>query len=128
MEVRLYPDVPIEVHLVMPNSIATAGYDRENETKPQITLQLEGTDKPQDPDTVARLSIAGIEKGRYFVTTSFVGDLMRWGTMSNSPRNNWFVDTLMGWILPFIMVFVMWNMNSQVSSWGKKSRSEESRN
>lgn len=60
METRLYPDVPIEVHLVVPNSIITAGYDRENETKPQITLQLEGADKPQDPDIVARLAIAGI--------------------------------------------------------------------
>lgn len=122
METRLYPDAPIEVHLVVPNSIITAGYDRENETKPQITLQLEGADKPQDPDIVARLAIAGIRKGRYFVTTSFLGDLMRWGAMSNSPRNNWFVDTLMAWIMPFIMAFVMWDMNTQVSSWGKKEK------
>ena len=122
MEVRLYPDVPIEVHLVMPNSITTAGYERENETKPQITHQLEGADKPQEADAVARLSIAGIEKGHYFVTTSFLGELMRWGAMSNSPRNNWLVDTFMGWIVPFIMAFVMWDMNTQVSSWGKKPK------
>lgn len=69
MEARLYPDVPIDVHLVMPDSITTAGYERENETKPQVTLQLEGADKPQHPDVVARLSIAGIRKGCYFVTT-----------------------------------------------------------
>lgn len=124
MEARLNPDVPIDVHLVMPNSIITAGYERENETKPQITLQLEGADKPQDPDVVASLSIAGVEKGRYFVTTSFLGDLMRWGAMGNSPRNNWFIDTLMGWIMPFILVFVMWDMNTQVSSWGKKKKRE----
>ncbi|KAI1206362.1 3-ketodihydrosphingosine reductase tsc-10 [Annulohypoxylon truncatum] len=127
MEVRLYPDVPIEVHFILPNSITTAGYERENETKPEITLQLEGAETPQDPDTVARLSIAGVEKGRYFVTTSFIGDLMRWGAMGNSPRNNWFVDTLMGCILPFIMAFVTWDMNSQVSRWGNKRISEESR-
>lgn len=72
MEARLYPEVPIDVHFVMPNSITTAGYKRENETKPQITLQLEVADKPQHPDAVARLSIAGIEKGRYFVTTAFL--------------------------------------------------------
>lgn len=126
MEVRLYPAVPINVHLVMPNSITTAGYERENATKPEITLQLEGADKPQHPDEVARLSIAGIRKGYYFVTTSFLGDLMRWGAMSNSPRNNWFVDTLMGWIMPFILAFVMWDMNTQVSAWGRKEKKERS--
>ncbi|KAI1281088.1 3-ketodihydrosphingosine reductase tsc-10 [Xylaria sp. FL0933] len=120
METRLYPNVPIEVHIVLPNSITTAGYERENDTKPKITLQLEGAETPQDPDDVARLAIAGIQKGHYFITTSFLGELMRWGAMGNSPRNNWFVDTLMGWIVPFIMAFVMWDMNTRVSSWGKK--------
>lgn len=44
MKARLYPDVPIEAHLFMPNTFITAGYERENETKPQTTLQLEGAD------------------------------------------------------------------------------------
>lgn len=47
---------------------------------------------------------------------------MRWGAMSNSPRNDWFVDTLMGCIMPFILAFVMWDLNTQVSSWGKKEK------
>ncbi|KAI0159885.1 3-ketodihydrosphingosine reductase tsc-10 [Hypoxylon sp. FL1284] len=127
MEVRLYPDIPIEVHFLMPNSITTAGYDRENETKPEVTVQLEGADKPQDPDTVARLSIAGIEKGQFFITTSFIGDLMRWSAMGNSLRDNWFVDTLMGLILPFIMIFIVWDMNSTVSTWSNKKMSPKSR-
>ncbi|KAI4858883.1 hypothetical protein F4820DRAFT_441432 [Hypoxylon rubiginosum] len=120
MEVRLYPDVPIEVHFIMPNYITTAGYDRENETKPEVTVQLEGADKPQDPDTVVRLSIAGIEKGRYFITTSFVRDLMRWSAMGNSPRDNWFVDTLMGLVLPFIMIFIVWDMHWWTKCWWTK--------
>ena len=122
MEVRLYPDVPIEVHLVLPNSITTACYDRENATKPQVTHELEGADKPQSADEVASLSIAGLEKGRYFITTSFVGNLMRWSAMGNSPRNNWFIDTLMASILPFIMLYVTWDMNSVVSTWAKKNK------
>ncbi|KAI4601512.1 3-dehydrosphinganine reductase [Pestalotiopsis sp. 9143b] len=120
MEVRLYPNVPMVVHLVLPQSIDTAGYVSENKTKPQITLELEGVDSPQPVDDVARLAIAGIEKGRYFVTTSLLGDLCRWGAMSNSPRNNWLLDTLMGCIVPFIWAFVMLDMNTRVSSWGKK--------
>lgn len=124
MEVRLYPDVPMEVHLVLPQSIDTAGYKHENETKPQITLELEGVDSPQPAEEVARSAIAGIEKGHYFVTTSLLGDLCRWGAMSNSPRNNWLLDTIMGWITPFIWAFVMWDMNARVSAWGKKKKPE----
>ncbi|KAK8127546.1 3-ketodihydrosphingosine reductase tsc-10 [Apiospora sp. TS-2023a] len=120
-EVRLYPDIPIEVHLVLPNSITTAGYERENATKPAVTHALEGPDTPQSVDEVVGLSIAGLEKGRYCITTSFVGGLMRWSAMGNSPRDNWFVDTLMGSILPWIMLFVTWDMNKTVSSWAKKN-------
>ncbi|KAK8024213.1 hypothetical protein PG993_012279 [Apiospora rasikravindrae] len=122
MEARLYPDVPIEVHLVLPNSITTAGLERENATKPQVTHELEGADTPQSADDVAGLSIAGLEKGRYFITTSFVGELMRWSAMGNSPRNNWFIDTLMASILPLIMLYVTWDMNKVVSSWAKKNK------
>lgn len=121
-EVRMYPDVPIEVHLVLPNSILTAGLDRENATKSQVTHELEGADTPQSVEEVVRLSIAGLENGRYFITTSFVGNLMRWSAMGNSPRNNWFIDTLMGSFLPLIMLYVTWDMNSTVSSWAKKNK------
>ncbi|CAG8953639.1 hypothetical protein HYFRA_00010098 [Hymenoscyphus fraxineus] len=122
METRLYPDVPIDVHLVLPNSITTAGYERENETKPAITLQLEAGDVPQAPEVVARVAIEGIEKGYYFVTTSFVGELMRWGAMGNSPRNGWVLDMVMGCLLPFVMGFVVWDMNRRVSAWGRKEK------
>ncbi|KAI1459484.1 hypothetical protein F4805DRAFT_455647 [Annulohypoxylon moriforme] len=110
METRLYPDVPVKVHLVLPNSITTAGYEREKETKLQIIVRLESADKPREPEDVARLSIAGIEGN----------------AMSNSLRNNWFVETLMVWFVPFILAFVMWDMNIRVSLWGKKTKEKES--
>ncbi|KAK8086180.1 3-ketodihydrosphingosine reductase [Apiospora phragmitis] len=100
----------MEMHLVLPNSVTTAGYERENATK------------PQSAEEVASLSIAGLEKGRYFITTAFVGDLMRWGAMGKSPRNNWFIDTLMASILPLIMLYVTWDMKKVVSSWVKKNK------
>ncbi|KAK7958253.1 Short-chain dehydrogenase [Apiospora saccharicola] len=121
-EVRMYPEVPIEVRLVLPNSITTVGYERENATKPAVTHALEGPDTPQSVDEVVGLSVSGLEKGRYCITTSFVGGLMRWSAMGNSPRDNWFVDTLMGSVLPWIMLFVTWDMNKTVSSWAKENK------
>ncbi|KAH9885154.1 3-ketodihydrosphingosine reductase tsc-10 [Xylariomycetidae sp. FL2044] len=104
MEVRLYPEVPIEVHLVLPNSITTAGYEHENATKRQVTHALEGADKPQSVDEVAELAINGVEKGRYFITTA----------MGNSPRDNWIVDTVMAMSLPIIMLYVTLDMKNVV--------------
>ncbi|KAK3302499.1 uncharacterized protein B0T15DRAFT_514530 [Chaetomium strumarium] len=97
MELNLYPDNPVKVHVVYPATITSPGLERENQTKPGITLELEKDEPPETPDTVARRAIAGLEKGEYFVAVSFLGTLMRCGVMGGSPRNSWVFDTLLGW-------------------------------
>lgn len=124
LEVLLYPDVPIKIHLLLPNSILTEGLTRENSTKPEITLKLEGADKPQPAEEVARLSIAGIRKGRYFVPSSFMGEMIRLGAM-NSPRNNWFIDTLGGFVFTIVWGFVLWGMRTDVVSWANQKKKEK---
>jgi 3-dehydrosphinganine reductase len=119
MEVNLYPDNPVKVHVVYPATITSPGLERENQTKPGITLELEKDEPPETPDTVARRAIAGLEKGEYFVPVSFLGNLMRCGVMGGSPRNNWVFDTLLGWIVPIIYFFVLRGMNAQVRGWTK---------
>lgn len=119
MEVNLYPDNPVKVHVVYPATITSPGLERENQTKPGITLELEKDEPPETPDTVARRAIAGLERGEYFVAVSFLGNLMRCGIMGGSPRNNWLFDTLLGWIVPVIYFFVLKAMNSQVVAWAR---------
>ncbi|KAK4249591.1 hypothetical protein C7999DRAFT_12519 [Corynascus novoguineensis] len=119
MEVNLYPDNPVKVHVVYPATIVSPGLERENKTKPAITLELEKDDPPETPDTVARRAIAGLERGEYFVALSFLGNLMRCGVMGGSPRNNWVWDTLVGWFVPVIYFFVLRIMNGQVRGWTK---------
>lgn len=120
MELLLYPENPVQVHLVCPATITTPGFEREKETKPDITAELEKDEPPQTPDTVARKSIEGLEKGQHFITTSFLTELMRCGMMGNSPRNNWFLDTVVGWFMPLIYFFVMEDMNGKVTGWARK--------
>ncbi len=119
MELNLYPNNPVRVHVVCPATITSPGLSRENKTKPEITLELEKDDTPEAPDVVARRSIAGLEAGQYFVTVSFLGELMRNGVMGGSPRNNWFVDTVLGWLTPIIYFFVLLDFNSKVTKYGK---------
>ncbi|KAL2164107.1 hypothetical protein VTH06DRAFT_3321 [Thermothelomyces fergusii] len=120
MELNLYPDNPVKVHVVYPATIVSPGLERENKTKPAITLELEKEEPPETPDTVARRAIAGLERGEFFVPVSFLGNLMRCGVMGGSPRNNWVVDTLIGWLVPIIYFFVLRSMNAQVRAWSRK--------
>ncbi|KAK3944584.1 hypothetical protein QBC46DRAFT_360916 [Diplogelasinospora grovesii] len=121
MELNLYPENPVRVHVVYPATITSPGLLRENQTKPGITMELEKDEPPETPDTVAKRAIQGLEKGKYFVTVSFLGELMRCGVMGGSPRNNWFVDTVLGWFIPIIYYFVLWDLNAVNSSVGCSS-------
>ncbi|KAL2123321.1 hypothetical protein VTJ04DRAFT_3776 [Mycothermus thermophilus] len=120
MELNLYPDNPVKVHVVYPATIVSPGYERENKTKPGITLELEKDDPPETPDTVARRAINGLEKGEYFVDVSALGVLMRCGVMGGSQRNNWVLDTIIGWFVPIVYFFVTKSMNAKVTEWARK--------
>lgn len=119
MEVNLYPQTPIKIHVVYPATITSPGLERENATKPAITLELEKDEPPETPDTVARRAIEGLERGEYFVPVSFLGNLMRCGVLGGSQRNSWLWDTLLGWLVPVIYFFVLRGMNGRVRAWGR---------
>ncbi|POR38496.1 3-ketodihydrosphingosine reductase [Tolypocladium paradoxum] len=119
MELRLYPDNPVHVHVVCPATIANAGFECENRTKHPISFELEKHDTPEGSDTVARKAIAGLRKGQYLVTSS-LGHLMRWGAIGGSPRNNCVVDTVMARFMPVVYFVVLRRLNSQVASWAKR--------
>ncbi|KAK0630759.1 3-ketodihydrosphingosine reductase tsc-10 [Bombardia bombarda] len=120
MELNLYPNNPVKIHVVYPATIVSPGLERENKTKPDITVEMEKDEPPETPETVARRAIAGLEAGNYFVTVSFLGRLMQCGIMGGSPRNNWVFDTVLGWFIPIIYFFVLGGMNAQVKAWAKK--------
>ncbi|RKU43595.1 3-dehydrosphinganine reductase [Coniochaeta pulveracea] len=120
MEVGLYPDNPVKIHVVYPGTITSPGLERENQTKPEVTLELEKDEPAQTPEQVAEKALKGLQKGEYFVPVSLTGNLMRCGVLGGSPRNNWLVDTIVGWIVPIVYYFVLWGMNSTVATWARK--------
>jgi 3-dehydrosphinganine reductase len=120
MEMQLYPDNPVEVHVVYPGTITSPGLERENRTKPEITVELEKDEPAQSPEDVARKAISGLQAGKYGVPVSFTGELMRLGVMGGSPRNGWVGDTVGSWFLPFVYAFVLWDMRGKISAWVRK--------
>ncbi|SPO03001.1 related to 3-ketosphinganine reductase [Cephalotrichum gorgonifer] len=104
-EMLLYPQ-KVDVHVVYPGTIDSPGFKRENELKPEITLLLEKDDPVQSAEEVASRAIAGLERGDYFITVSWLGHLMKWGVMSGSLRNNWVVDTVMAIVTTLAWIIV----------------------
>ncbi|KAG8161444.1 hypothetical protein KVR01_008431 [Diaporthe batatas] len=119
-EAMLYPDQPVKIHVVFPGTILSPGFEREQTTKPDITLELEKDDPKLTPDQVAERAIAGLEAGKHFVTVGLMGELLRYGVMGGSLRNNWLVDTLMAWFMAPVWFIVHLVIHGQIKGFAKK--------
>lgn len=119
-EVMLYPQ-NIKVHVVYPGSILSPGFENENLTKPEITKILEADDPKQTPDQVASSAIKGLERGDYYVTVNYLGNLMKWGTLGGAFRNNWLFDILGAWIVSLLWIFIQFDLHSKIRKFGKKN-------
>lgn len=114
------PERDISIHLVMPGTIASPGLQTENLTKHAVTKELEKGDIVQTEEEVAAGAVRGLEKGGFIVTTQILASVLRWGMLGGSTRNNWFVDTVMSWIVAIVWLFVGPDMDGKVFNYGKK--------
>ena len=122
-ELLLYaPLTPIRTHTVFPGTIYTEGYEKENLIKPAITKKLEETDGGQTPEQVAAASVKGLERGEELITTNgLLGIALKSGMLGGSKRNGWgVVDTVIGWLVMIVMVFVRKDLDGKVKTWGKE--------
>lgn len=104
---------------MFPGTIFTEGLEKENLTKPAITKKLEESDGGQTPEQVAAASVKGLERGEELITTNgILGVAMKSGMLGGSRRNGWgIVDTLVGWLVMIVMVFVRRDMDEKVRNW-----------
>jgi 3-dehydrosphinganine reductase len=118
-ELELYPQ-RVKIHVVYPGSISSPGFEQENLTKPEITRIIEEGDPVQTPDEVAASSIRGLEKGQYSITVAFLGHVLRWIALGGSPRENWFIDTIMSWLLQIVWFFALQDIFNKIRKFGKE--------
>ncbi|KIY49269.1 NAD(P)-binding protein [Fistulina hepatica ATCC 64428] len=88
----------ISVHIMFPGTIFSPGYEKENLTKPKITLKIEETDGGGTPEAWAQGLFQGIEKNHFHITPDLMNNIFRSSTRGSTPRNNIFLDTLYGFI------------------------------
>ncbi|RPD81155.1 oxidoreductase [Lentinus tigrinus ALCF2SS1-7] len=88
----------IEVHLAMPGTMYTKGYEEENVGKPKITLKLEETDEGATPEHVAGVILKGVRNGKFHITVDFIGNVFRASSAGASERNSYALDWIHGLI------------------------------
>ncbi|PWN38941.1 NAD(P)-binding protein [Ceraceosorus guamensis] len=81
-----------QVHCYLPGTILSPGLERENRTKPNITLKLEGTGSGLTPRQCAQGLLKGLSRNQFNITTDFLTELVRSAHLQNSPGNGWILD------------------------------------
>jgi 3-dehydrosphinganine reductase len=75
----------IDVHLYMPGTMYSPGYEEENKTKPELVLKIEESDEGLTPDRAAEGLYQGVRRGEFHITDTFLADIFRTSTRGVSP-------------------------------------------
>nr|CRX79070.1 hypothetical protein ls5930a1_00105 [Leucosporidium scottii] len=105
-ELQLYG---ISVHLFLPATIFSPGFESEQKLKPEICRKIEGPDEGMTPEQVAAHLIRGLERNDYYITYEPVGHMLR-NSRGITPRNNIFKDTF--WGIAGTIAMPIWRMLS----------------
>ncbi|KAE8217811.1 hypothetical protein CF319_g8182 [Tilletia indica] len=100
----------IDVHAYFPATILSPGFEIENQTKPTITKEIEGTDEALTPEVCAAGLLKGVRRGNFIITTDFLTDLFRSTSVGGATPGNGVLDvfkTFIGLIaIPIWRIFV----------------------
>ncbi|GAA5881087.1 hypothetical protein JCM16303_004671 [Sporobolomyces ruberrimus] len=99
----------IDVHLFLPATIFSPGFENEQKLKPEITKKIEGPDEGLTPDQVARELIKGLERNDFYITYEPVGNMFR-NSRGITPRNNFLIDSF--WSLVGTIALPIWGWMS----------------
>ena len=114
------PAAEVKIHCVFPGTITSPGWENENKVKHDVTKKLEESDPRQTEDEVAVAAVKGLENGGYMIATQWLASLMRASMMGGSPRNNVFMDTIVGWVAYVAWLFIGPDLESKVYRYGEE--------
>ncbi|GAA5915063.1 hypothetical protein JCM8208_002138 [Rhodotorula glutinis] len=109
----------ISVHLFLPATILSPGFENEQRLKPALTKKIEGPDEGLSPDAVAKELIKGLERGDFYITYEPVGHMLR-NSRAITPRNSILGDAF--WHLVGTVAFPVWRWMSPDGEVKKEAR------
>ncbi|KAH8999453.1 oxidoreductase [Lactarius akahatsu] len=89
----------IDVHLYMPGTMYSPGYEEENKTKPELVRKIEESDEGLSPERAAEGLYQGVRTGEFHITDTLLADIFRTSTRGASPYgSNILKDLLFGFL------------------------------
>ena len=66
--------------------MATPGFDQENQTKPSVTAEIEGSISTMTSSEAAQRLLANVLNERYYITNDSLGEMIRVCVNGSAPR------------------------------------------
>ncbi|KAF2131759.1 NAD(P)-binding protein [Dothidotthia symphoricarpi CBS 119687] len=110
----------VDIHAIFPGTILSPGFDNEEKSKHPVTRELESSDPRQTELEAATSAVRGLENGNFMTATNWLVQVLRWGSMGSSQRDNLVLDTVMAWVTTVVWLFMVPDLNGKVWGWGKK--------
>lgn len=125
-EVLIYePIVDIKVHCSFPGTILTEAFSREQERKPEICKEIEGTEDVENAMTakqVAQGIVKGLDQDQYFIPVDFQTRLLLNNMRGPSPAETWGWDWLLGFIASLVWPFFRMSFDRKTRQYGLKMK------
>lgn len=117
-EVLMYhASADIKVHCSFPGTIYTESFYKEQDMKPRLCKEIEGTLKNEggmSAEAVSSSILAGLEQGQAYLTSDFQTRLLLNNMRGPSPLDSPLVDWLLGFLMSLIWPFIRWQMDRKV--------------
>ncbi|KAI9448374.1 oxidoreductase [Lactarius indigo] len=105
----------IDVHLYMPGTMYSPGYEEENKTKPELVRKIEESDEGISPERAAEGLYQGVRKGEFHITDTLLADLFRTSTRGVSPYgSNILKDLLFGFLGTIVLPLWRKSVDKQI--------------
>ena len=101
----------VNVHLYLPGTLLTPGYEEENKMKPELTKKIEGTASYVTADEAANILLNGIIRGDYYITTETLFEYTMVSSISWGRRDNFLFNLVtapFSVLLNYLMYLIIW--------------------
>lgn len=118
----------IRVSLIYPPDTFTPGFEKENETKPEITKLISGSSTAMDAVDVARKAIDGIKAGKFAISCNFDGWMLCIATAGMSPQPSpllAFAEIFLLGFLRLVGLCYTWTWYQALIKWAKQQHKDE---
>ncbi|KAI5067071.1 hypothetical protein GOP47_0017599 [Adiantum capillus-veneris] len=113
----------IRVSIIYPPDTFTPGFEKENETKPEITKLISGSSSAMNAVDVARQAINGIKEGKFSICCNFDGWMLCIATAGMSPQPSAvlaFAEIFLSGILRLLGLCFIWTWYQTLIKWTKR--------